>query len=147
LRDSQRLDLAPVDASGGVDFYGYTRAGRESFLINARESHSDKFNSESDPMKKLKSVIPPVAERAFDQLGKKRFATILADPPWRFQNSTGKVAPEHKRLSRYSTMTLDDICSLPVSSITEETAHLYLWVPNALLPDGLRVMKEWGFPG
>lgn len=73
------------------------------------------------------------------------FSTILADPPWRFQNRTGKIAPEHRRLSRYGTMTLEDICSLPVSDIAEYTAHLYLWVPNALLPDGLRVMEAWGF--
>lgn len=77
--------------------------------------------------------------------GRKKFATILADPPWRFQNSTGKVAPEHKRLNRYGTMTLDDICALPVVDVCADTAHLYLWVPNALLPDGLRVMAEWGF--
>jgi N6-adenosine-specific RNA methylase IME4 len=75
----------------------------------------------------------------------RKFKTILADPPWRFQNSTGKVAPEHKRLARYPTMTLDDICSLPVEGIADETAHLYLWVPNALLPEGLAVMKAWGF--
>lgn len=75
----------------------------------------------------------------------RRFATVLADPPWRFQNRTGKVAPEHLRLNRYGTMTLEDICALPVSSICEDTAHLYLWVPNALLPDGLRVLNEWGF--
>jgi N6-adenosine-specific RNA methylase IME4 len=74
-----------------------------------------------------------------------RFATIMADPPWRFQNSTGKVAPEHKRLSRYGTMTLADIQSLPVSDIAADTAHLYLWVPNALLPDGLAVLAAWGF--
>lgn len=77
--------------------------------------------------------------------GKKRFSTVLADPPWRFQNSTGKVAPGHKRLNRYDTMTLDDICALPVADVCADPAHLYLWVPNALLPDGLRVMKEWGF--
>lgn len=75
----------------------------------------------------------------------RRFATILADPPWRFQNSTGKVAPEHKRLARYATLTLEDICSLPVGSLAADTAHLYLWVPNALLPEGLRVMAAWGF--
>lgn len=77
--------------------------------------------------------------------GGKQFKTILADPPWQFQNRTGKVAPEHKRLARYPTMTLDDICALPVESVAADPAHLYLWVPNALLPDGLRVMKEWGF--
>lgn len=74
-----------------------------------------------------------------------RFSTVLADPPWRFQNRTGKVAPEHHRLSRYGTMNLDEICALPVSKIVHDTAHLYLWVPNALLPDGLRVLNAWGF--
>lgn len=75
----------------------------------------------------------------------RKFSTILADPPWRFQNSSGKVAPEHRRLSRYDTMTLDEIAALPVEAIARDTAHLYLWVPNALLPDGLAVMKAWGF--
>lgn len=73
------------------------------------------------------------------------FQTVLADPPWRFQNRTGKVAPEHRRLDRYSTMTLDDICALDVDSVTAKNAHLYLWVPNALLPEGMRVMEAWGF--
>lgn len=73
------------------------------------------------------------------------FKTIMADPPWRFQNRTGKVAPEHRRLDRYSTMSLDDIKSLPVQDVAADNAHLYLWVPNALLPDGLAVMEAWGF--
>jgi len=75
----------------------------------------------------------------------RKFSTILADPPWQFQNRTGKVAPEHKRLNRYGTMTLPEICDLPVADIAADRAHLYLWVPNALLPDGLEVMKAWGF--
>lgn len=74
-----------------------------------------------------------------------KFGTILADPPWQFQNRTGKMAPEHKRLSRYPTMTLDDICDLPVEAVAAPRAHLYLWVPNALLPEGLKVMEHWGF--
>ena len=78
-------------------------------------------------------------------IGEKKYRTIYADPPWQFQNRTGKVAPEHKRLSRYSTMTLNDIKQLPVSEAADEKCHLYLWVPNALLPDGLEVMKAWGF--
>ena len=75
----------------------------------------------------------------------RRFKTIMADPPWRFQNSTGKVAPEHKRLNRYGTLTLADIQALPVAKIADDTSHLYLWVPNALLPDGLAVLAAWGF--
>ena len=74
-----------------------------------------------------------------------RFKTILADPPWQFQNRTGKMAPEHKRLNRYPTMALDEIKMLPVSNVADDGAHLYLWVPNALLPEGLEVMKAWGF--
>ncbi|MGN1346774.1 MAG: MT-A70 family methyltransferase [Eubacteriales bacterium] len=75
----------------------------------------------------------------------KKYKTILADPPWQFQNRTGKVAPEHKRLTRYETMKLDEIKQLPVSEAADEKCHLYLWVPNALLPEGLEVMKAWGF--
>ena len=75
----------------------------------------------------------------------KKYQTIYADPPWQFQNRTGKAAPEHKRLRRYSTMTLSEIMHLPVQDIAEEKSHLYLWVPNALLPDGLAVMQAWGF--
>jgi N6-adenosine-specific RNA methylase IME4 len=78
-------------------------------------------------------------------IGKRRFATVLADPPWRFSNKSGKIAPEHKRLSRYETMTLDQIMALPVAEITAERAHLYLWCPNALLPDGIAVLDAWGF--
>jgi len=78
-------------------------------------------------------------------VGEQKFKTILADPPWQFQNRTGKMAPEHKRLNRYATMHLDDIKALPVEQVADETCHLYLWVPNALLPEGLEVMKSWGF--
>lgn len=73
------------------------------------------------------------------------FQTVLADPPWRFTNRTGKVAPEHRRLDRYDTMSLDEIKALPVEDSTAKNAHLYLWVPNALLPEGMEVMKAWGF--
>jgi N6-adenosine-specific RNA methylase IME4 len=75
----------------------------------------------------------------------RRFGTILADPPWRFQNRTGKVAPEHRRLSRYQTLSFEQIKELPVRALAADTAHLYLWCPNALLPWGLAVLEDWGF--
>lgn len=71
--------------------------------------------------------------------------TILADPPWQFSNRTGKVAPEHRRLNRYGTLTLDEIKEIPVHLAAAEKSHLYLWVPNALLAEGLAVMHAWGF--
>ena len=75
----------------------------------------------------------------------RKYNTIYADPPWQFQNRTGKVSPEHKRLTRYETMTINEIKQLPVAELADEKAHLYLWVPNALLPSGLEVMDAWGF--
>jgi len=91
------------------------------------------------------SSLSPAGIDLLTKANGKIFKTILADPPWQFQNRTGKVAPEHKRLSRYGTMSLDEIKELPVADIAAETAHLYLWVPNALLPDGIAVMQAWGF--
>lgn len=87
----------------------------------------------------------PASDDLRSFLNGQRFGTVMADPPWRFTNRTGKVAPEHRRLSRYPTMVLDDICALPVSDHLAERAHCYLWVPNALLPEGLAVMSAWGF--
>ena len=74
-----------------------------------------------------------------------RFSTILIDPPWRFQNRTGKVAPEHKRLRRYPTMSFEEIAALAVAVHAEEKSHLYMWCPNALLFEALQIMKAWGF--
>jgi N6-adenosine-specific RNA methylase IME4 len=78
-------------------------------------------------------------------LAGRRFGTVLADPPWRFVNRTGKVAPEHRRLARYPTLTVEQICTLPVPDHLAATAHCYLWVPNALLPEGIEVLRAWGF--
>src|SRR5262245_5383630 len=79
------------------------------------------------------------------RLPNRRFGTILADPPWQFTNRTGKMAPEHKRLARYATMTTQEIAALPIGDYGADVSHLYLWVPNALLPQGLQVLSAWGF--
>ena len=85
------------------------------------------------------------SEDLSNELRGQRFGTILADPPWRFQNRTGKVAPEHKRLSRYETLSIDEIATLPIADHVLDVAHCYLWIPNALLPEGLKVLNAWGF--
>src|SRR2546430_833275 len=54
-------------------------------------------------------------------VGNQRFATILADPPWQFTNKTGKIAPEHRRLARYQTLTLPEIMELPVATLARGT--------------------------
>lgn len=77
--------------------------------------------------------------------GNRKFGTTLADPPWRFVNRTGKVAPEHRRLTRYDTLSVEEISQLPVIEHTADRSHCYLWVQNALLPEGLQVLSAWGF--
>ena len=88
---------------------------------------------------------PTIAEIFVNTFKNKKYGTILADPPWRFNNRSGKIAPEHKRLNRYDTLSLDQIKEIPVPIVAAEKSHLYLWIPNALLPEGLEVMKAWGF--
>ena len=110
------------------------------------------FNVQTDEMD-LRNASPEQVEAWFakfaatDLLNQapEAFGTIYADPPWRFTNRTGKMAPEHKRLRRYPTMHLNEICEMPVSRIARPQSHLYLWVPNALIQEGLEVMKRWGF--
>ncbi len=74
-----------------------------------------------------------------------KYGTILIDPPWRFANRTGKMAPEHRRLRRYRTLSFEEIGDLPVGPLTKPNSHLYLWCPNALLFEALTIMKKWGF--
>lgn len=91
----------------------------------------------------------PVSEMSGDEILKslrhRRFGTILMDPPWRFANKSGKIAPEHRRLARYATLRLEEIQALPIPELAAPVCHLYLWCPNALLPDGLAAMRHWGF--
>lgn len=92
---------------------------------------------------KMHKVCDPARDFVTEVQGE--FGTILADPPWQFANRTGKMAPEHKRLSRYATMRLEEILRLPVPLVTAAQCHLYLWVPNALLAEGMQVLQHWGF--
>jgi N6-adenosine-specific RNA methylase IME4 len=80
-----------------------------------------------------------------NEVSGKKFHTILADPPWSFFNRTGRVSPENKKHYHYPTLSLEEIMKIPVQQCLIEPSHLYLWVPNALLDQGLAVMKAWGF--
>jgi len=94
---------------------------------------------------KLTDYKSSVAREFISEIQQNDYKTILADPPWRFQNRTGKMAPEHKRLNRYPTLLLDEIKEIPIHLVASKNSHLYLWVPNALLKEGLEVMEAWGF--
>ena len=70
----------------------------------------------------------------------KKYKTILADPPWKYGKGWGYGAEEY-----YNLMSLKDIKNLPVDDIAEDNAHLYLWCPNGMVPQGIEVMQSWGF--
>lgn len=70
----------------------------------------------------------------------KKYRTVLADPPWDI-NQRGRRGAAHY----YDLMPLSSIKSMPVADLCEDNAHLYLWIPNGLLQEGLDVIKAWGF--
>lgn len=75
-------------------------------------------------------------------LPNKKYTTIYADPPWP-EHGGGKIKRGADR--HYNLMTIKEILFMPVASIAEDNAHLYLWVTNNFFRQGLDVMKEWGF--
>jgi len=134
----ERSTIGPEDSRGANMLFA---SGSNRRMI--QDGRPPDPTNEYCPMRRPESDMASADLLRF--AGAQRFKTVLADPPWRFINRTGKVAPEHRRLSRYGTLSVEEIGALPVSQIVESTAHLYLWVPNALLPEGLQVMKAWGF--
>jgi N6-adenosine-specific RNA methylase IME4 len=135
-----------VNLRDSQDFVGYKDKTHEiRWVSSARELRYVPILFRRWDGKNMTSAqLDPVAELGQWSPGM-QFGTILVDPPWRFTNRTGKMAPEHRRLSRYGTLTANEIAHLPVQRFAAATAHLYLWVPNAMLPDGLSVLEAWGF--
>src|SRR5262249_59894813 len=77
------------------------------------------------------------AQDFLSEVRQRSYGTILADPPWQFANRTGKMAPEHRRLKRYPTLTLQAIKAIPVAAVAAAQSHIYLWVPTAILHESL----------
>lgn len=71
-----------------------------------------------------------------------KYKTIYADPPWL---ETGGGIIKRGANAHYSLMKTKDIMTLPIADLAEDNCHLYLWVTNNFLPDGLKVMEAWGF--
>ena len=69
------------------------------------------------------------------------YRAVLADPPWRYSNSSSRAAAEN----HYRTMTLEDICKEPVARLVAEQAHLHLWTTNGFLEEAFTVIRAWGF--
>lgn len=75
-----------------------------------------------------------------------KYKCIIADPPWPLK-PTGAMKGKHTgpRVLPYQTMAVDEIAAMPVESLAEDAAHLWLWTTNRFLPDAFNVMRAWGF--
>jgi N6-adenosine-specific RNA methylase IME4 len=83
-----------------------------------------------------------VADLAAAARGRTRFATIYADPPWKYVNQSSRAAAD----DHYGTMTVEEICALPVDALAADAALLWLWTTNGFLVEALtRVVPAWGF--
>lgn len=80
-------------------------------------------------------TVPPRPDRV-----PTKFRTIMADPPWEIGQKGHYGARDH-----YSLLPLDQIKALPVADLAEDNAHLYLWVINGAIREGIDVMEAWGF--
>jgi N6-adenosine-specific RNA methylase IME4 len=70
----------------------------------------------------------------------KKYNIVYADPPWRYWESGNKNQSEH-----YTTMTIEDICKLPVKDIIADDSVLFLWVTYPILHEAFKVIESWGF--
>ena len=71
----------------------------------------------------------------------KKYKIIYADPPWKYQRDKVQGAAAN----HYPTMTIDELCALPVSKITNKDSILFLWATFPQLPEALRLISAWGF--
>ena len=90
---------------------------------------------------------PPVVFRCdvgeFLAHHERRYNMILADPPWTYE--PGAVDSTREVMEKYRCMAKEEICALPVASISGKHCVLFLWCPNPKLSEGIRVIQSWGF--
>ena len=126
-------------------------AGCVASLLRLLHSHAERpkqlslFVDRTEPKSSgaPRQVFP--AEAVYD-LGKllaqgRKFRTVLADPPWPYENEASRGAAAN----HYSTMSLEEICNEPVRHLADENAHLHLWTTNAFLREAFTVIEAWGF--
>lgn len=70
----------------------------------------------------------------------KKYQIIYADPPWQYKRKGKYCAGRY-----YDTMTVKEICHLPIKSISDENCILFLWTTNSFLPESFKVIEDWGF--
>lgn len=86
--------------------------------------------------------LPSIAHDLYHLLDSgARFSTIYADPPWQYSNTAARGAAQN----HYATISVSELCEMPVKKLAARDSHLHLWTTNGFLPEAFRVMAAWGF--
>ena len=75
----------------------------------------------------------------------KKYRVIYADPPWRYRNTKTGGSMNSGSASKYNTMSVRELCALPIPDLAEKDSVLFLWATVPLIQEALEVMSAWGF--
>lgn len=78
---------------------------------------------------------------AIESVQKKTYSIIYADPPWKYERNAVQGAAE----KHYSTLSVDQLCALPIKELAAKDSLLFLWATFPMLPEALRLIDAWGF--
>jgi site-specific DNA-methyltransferase (adenine-specific) len=166
-RQGTRTDKHPATVSGssigntrdklaavvGVSHLTLTRARK---VVEAAEREPQRFSELLAEMDKTGNVSAAFAQlqrlerreaaRDAGRLPNGKFRVVLADPPWRYDIADGAPHTDNgSATNHYRTMSIADLCSLPVKEHVEKNAVLFLWTTSPMMMDCRAVIEAWGF--
>lgn len=133
-KESSNAQLVSKVAERCPDVYQQLLSGDTA--INGLKEHLPKSQ---EPKNDLFEECEFVSD--FSDLSGRKFKCIYADPPWRYSNQGTRGSTNN----HYATMTVDEICALPVGELCEDNCHLHLWTTNGFIFDSPRIFEAWGF--
>lgn len=74
-----------------------------------------------------------------------KYRIFYADPPWKYGDSRDGLSTATGATTHYPTMSISELCALPILELAEDNAVLFLWVTSPILPESFRVIEAWGF--
>lgn len=132
--------VAAVPVETLEEYIAERKAGGEEITTSAVYQVARRVERREERAEKINEIAKsntPLAS-GLDRL----YPVIYADPPWRYEHS---VSDSREIENQYPTMSLPEICGLPVSSIATPDAVLFLWTTSPKLAESIQVIEAWGF--
>jgi len=132
--------------SENPEMFKAAKSGEKTFSEIKKEEKSKKIEEKRAEYEK--KINTPEDKKSTDIFNtKQKFRIVYADPPWSYNDKCdgGGVQSGGVEKRHYDTMSIQEICKLPVKSITEKDAVLFMWVTSPLLEDSFKVINSWGF--